>query len=172
MNALAESGITLEENSTVMQMWISGNGLYEDAVLTEICSEAFGGIYGTWTCEEQDWFDRQMQKVGCTETYRCRLPGPDNRTSEEAEAFALEALREAYGQDLPLEDRGVWLLTRQFDRAAGKASKGLGPFPWCRWTWSTAGTGLNSATRIRTALSPLTPCLPRTGPGPIQGSSC
>ena len=128
VNALAGNGITLEENSTVMQMWISGNGLYEDAVLTEICSEAFGGIYGTWTCEEQDWFDRQMQKVGCTETYRCRLPGPDNRTSEEAEAFALEALREAYGQDLPLEDRGVWLLTRQFDRAAGKASKGLWSF--------------------------------------------
>ena len=43
-----------------------------------------------------------------------RLPGEGNMKYEDAEAFAFRKIREAYGQDLPLEDRNIWQLSRQF----------------------------------------------------------
>ena len=37
-------------------------------------------------------------------------------TYEEAEAFAFRKIREAYGEELPLEDRSIWQLSRSFCR--------------------------------------------------------
>ena len=114
VRVLNENGIGLEENSFVMQMIRNGYGLFEESVISAICEQAFGRDTG-WTLEEQDWYREQLVKIGSYETHRSCLPGPDNMTAEKAEAFALESIRKAYGRDLPLEDRSIWKLYREFE---------------------------------------------------------
>ena len=114
VRSLNENGITLEENNRIMQALQNGQGYYEEEVIMEICRQAFGGYFYTWTLEEQDWFERLMVKIGFRETYISYLPGKDNMTYEDAEAFAFRKIREEYGQELPLEDRSIWQLSRQF----------------------------------------------------------
>ena len=114
VRALNENGITLEENNRIMQLIKNGQGYWEEETIMELCRQAFGGNFYTWTLEQQDWFERLMVDIGYSETYESRLPGPDNMTYEEAEAFAFAALRARYGADLPLEDRTVFTLERAF----------------------------------------------------------
>ena len=116
VHALNENGIEPEENSFIMQMVKNGYGLFEETVITAICEQAFGSDSG-WTLEEQDWYNEQLFRIGCYETRRSCLPGPDNMPAGEAEAFALESIRKACGQDLPLEDRSIWTLYRYFTPA-------------------------------------------------------
>lgn len=111
---LNENGITLEENSRIMQHLKNGQGYYEEEVIMEICRQAFGGNYYAWTLEEQDWYEELMVQCGWHESHLVRLPGPDNMTYEEAEAFAFERLRQAYGPDLEAENRDIYELSRQF----------------------------------------------------------
>ena len=113
---LDENGIELEENSTVMQMVTNGYGLFEETVITAICEQAFGRDSG-WTLEEQDWYNEQLTRIGSYESHSSCLPGPDNMTAADAEAFALASVRKAYGEDLPLEDRSIWKLYRTFTPA-------------------------------------------------------
>ena len=114
VRALNENGITLEENNRIMQLIKNGAGYWEEETIMELCRQAFGGNIGTWTLEQQDWFGRLMVEIGYFETYESRLPGPENMTYEQAEAFAFAALRSKYGADLPLEDRTVFTLERSF----------------------------------------------------------
>ena len=114
IRALNENGITLEENNKLMQAIQNGQGYWEEETLMEICRQAFGGNYYTWTLEQQDWYEDLMVKIGFHETHQTRLPGEGNMKYEDAEAFAFRKIREAYGQDLPLEDRSIWQLSRQF----------------------------------------------------------
>ena len=111
---LNENGITLEENNRIMQSLQNGQGYYEEETIMEICRQAFGGNYYTWTLEQQDWYEDLMVKIGFHETYQTRMPGEGNMKYEDAEAFAFRKIRETYGQDLLLEDRSIWQLSRQF----------------------------------------------------------
>lgn len=113
VRVLNENGITLPENSTVMQMVQNGLGFYEETALSQICEQAFGRDSG-WTLEELDWFDAQLTKIGCRETHVSLLPGPDNMTREEAEGYALETLGNLFGRDLQLQNREVWKLQARF----------------------------------------------------------
>ena len=110
VRALNEHGIVLEENNALMQAVQNGAGYFEEEVMMEICRQAFGGYYYTWTLEDQDWYEKLLARIGFHETPEIRMPGADNMTYEEAEAFAFRKIREEYGQDLPLEDRTVWKL--------------------------------------------------------------
>ena len=111
---LNENGFTLEEDNVIMQLIRNGQGYYEEEAIMEICRQAFGGNMATWTLEQQDWYVRLMVKIGFLESYESRLPGEGNMTYEEAEAFAFRKIRAEYGEDLPLEDRSIWELERQF----------------------------------------------------------
>ena len=111
---LNENGFTLDEDNVIMQLIRNGQGYYEEEAIMEICRQAFGGNMASWTLEQQDWYIRLMVKIGFLESYDTRLPGEGNRTYEEAEAFAFRKIREEYGEDLPLEDRSIWVLERQF----------------------------------------------------------
>ena len=115
VNTLNENGITLPENNLVMQMYKSGCGLFEDSVLSMICDRI---LSSPQTLEEQDWYDQQAAKMGLIETYRSRIPGPENMTYEQAEAVAFSSIRNAYGKDLPLEDRNIWTLSCSFTRGS------------------------------------------------------
>ena len=121
VQALSENGFTLEENNIIVQAIKNGNGYYADETIMEICRQAFGGLIGTWTIEEQDWYDCILYECGCYEEYKPNLPEEDNMTYEEAEAFAFSALKKKYGEDLAPEDRTVYRLERFFYREEGEA---------------------------------------------------
>ena len=114
VRGLNENGITLDENSEIMRTLRSGRGEYEEEALKAICGEVFGGYFYTWTLEEQDWFEHLMVKIGYYESYESCLPGDGNLSYEEAEAFAFREIQAEYGEDLPLEDRSIFQLERQF----------------------------------------------------------
>ena len=114
VRALNERGIFPEENNALMQALQNGEGSFEEEVIMEICRQAFGGYYYTWTLEDQDWYEKLMTGIGFHEKPEIRMPGTDDMTYGEAEAFAFRKIREEFGQDLPLEDRTVWQLEREF----------------------------------------------------------
>ena len=114
---LNENGITFEENSSVMQHLQNNLGYYEGSLFAEICQKAFGEDYGSWTPEQQDWYDEIQYRMVHTETLQSHVPGEDNMTPEKAETYALAKLREEYGPDLPLEDRNIWNLSSDFYKA-------------------------------------------------------
>ena len=114
VRVLHENGITPEENSLLMQMYISGYGLYEDSVIMGICRCAMEEREGLPALEDQYWSEEQLIRIGALDEHRDLLPGPDNLSYEAAKAFALAAIRDAWGQDLPLEDRSCWKLNCQF----------------------------------------------------------
>ena len=117
VRALEENGITLPENDTVMQFVTSGCGLPESSVVDYICKHAFGP-FGTWTDEQQGWYDDIEVRMGHTDTFSSHVPGKDNMTREEAVAWALKKIREEYGEDLPLEDPDIWQMTAMFIKDA------------------------------------------------------
>ena len=114
IRTLNENGFTMEENNTLMQMMHNGHGYYEEETIMEICRQAFGGNFYTWTLEQQDWYEHLMVDIGWYETYESCLPGEENMTYEEAEAYAFAALKKEYGEDLHPEDRETYTLSRQF----------------------------------------------------------
>ena len=116
VRTLSENGFPLEENNRIVQAMKNGSGYSVDETIMEICRKAFGGLIGTWTLEEQDWFERMMYECGASESYTPNLPGEGNMTYETAEAFAFSALKKAYGEDLAPEDRTAYRLERFFNR--------------------------------------------------------
>ncbi len=116
IRTLDENGFTMEENNRIMQAMQNGQGYYEEETIMEICRQAFGGNFYTWTLEQQDWFEHLMVDIGWLEEYVSCLPGPENMTYEEAEAFAFASLTARYGKDLDPADRESYALSRQFVR--------------------------------------------------------
>lgn len=114
LQALRESGLTLADNNYLVQMESTGRGYNEEETIMEICRQIYGGNIMTWPLERQDWFERLTTQIGFTDTYTPRLPGKDNLTYEEAEAFAMQTVRDQFGKKLPLEDRNIWRLSRSF----------------------------------------------------------
>ena len=116
VKALKENGIVPGEDNDLTVMVTNGIGYYEESTIKEIGCLAFGAPSAFWSLEEGDWYNQQLLKIGSYETYESQLPGPDNMRYEDAEAFALQSIREAYGQDLPVEDRSMWKLARGFSK--------------------------------------------------------
>ena len=118
IQALDENGFTLEENNTLMQVLKSGQGYNEEETIMEICRQAFGGNYGTWTLEQQDWFEKLLADIGFNEEYTPNLPGEGNMTYEQAEAYAFAALKAEFGDVLDPADRDSYILDRGFWRGS------------------------------------------------------
>lgn len=114
IQTLKENGFTMEENNRLMQSIRNRQGYWEKETLMEICRQAFGGNFYTWTLEQQDWYQHLMVDIGFYESYDPCLPGEGNMKYEEAEAFAFTALKQEYGDDLHPEDREIYTLSRQF----------------------------------------------------------
>ena len=71
VKTLNENGITLPENNLIMQMYISGCGLFEETVLDRLCEVI---LSRPQTLEEQDWYDQQAAKIGLI-ALLCQIPG-------------------------------------------------------------------------------------------------
>ena len=112
-----ENGFVLPENDVVMQFVTSGYGVPEGLVAERYCQQFFGP-FGTWTDEQQGWYDDLEVRLGHAETFGSHVPGKDNMTREEAIAWALKKIREEYGEDLPLEDPDIWQITAMFIKDA------------------------------------------------------
>ena len=112
-----ENGFVLPENDVVMQFVTSGYGVPEGLVAERYCQQFFGP-FGTWTDEQQGWYDDLEVRLGHAETFGSHVPGKDNMTREEAIAWALKKIREEYGEDLPLEDPDIWQMTVMFTKDA------------------------------------------------------
>ena len=118
IQALNENGFTLEENNTLMQILKSGQGYNEEETIMEICRQAFGGNYGTWTLEQQDWFNSILVDIGYFDEHIPNLPGEGNMTYEQAEAYAFAALKAEFGDGLDPADREAYILDRIFWRGS------------------------------------------------------
>ena len=129
VRVMNENGIAPEENEFVMQCAQNGIGCFEEQVIRAFCEKAYGESE-TWTPEEQDWYERILVKIGNTEQYTGRVPGPDNMTCEEARTYAVSVLRDAYGQDLPLEDPDIWRPGCQFIQANDEDPRPFWYFWW------------------------------------------
>ena len=126
IHALNDNGIELPENNMIMQMVTNGHGLYEESAIYGICEQELqtDGYY--MSLEDEDWLGEQLTRIGSYESHTSCVPGPDNMTCAEAEAFALDTLNKAYGDDLPFGDRSIWRLGWVF-YPAGKE------YPEDRW---------------------------------------
>ncbi|MBQ6289276.1 MAG: hypothetical protein IJK71_08525 [Clostridia bacterium] len=116
MRVLAENGITYKENDAIMQYLQNGLGYYESYLLHDVCSRAFDGRYGIWTQEQKDWYAEQEYAISHVISILPDVPGEDNMSLEEAEAFAMKKIRELYETDQPLEDRNIWDLSVRFEK--------------------------------------------------------
>ena len=56
IQACAENGIDLNENSHIMRAFRNGEGYWEDEAIMEVCRQAFGGTIGEWTIDQRNWF--------------------------------------------------------------------------------------------------------------------
>ena len=114
IRACNENGIDLDENSAIMAAFRSGKGYNEEEAIMEVCRAAFGGLYPEWTLAERHWYEDMMVQIGwATENY-VLLPGPDDLPEEEAKARLVAAIREAYGENLPLEDKAQFQLCLEY----------------------------------------------------------
>ena len=64
IQTLGENGFTLDENSTIIQAFRSGQGYYEEEVLYEICREAFGSNFDAWSIEQKYWYETISAEIG------------------------------------------------------------------------------------------------------------
>lgn len=114
IQTLNENGITLDEDSHIMQALRNGQGYWEEEVLMEICREAFGGNFSTWSIEEKHWFDSMTVQIGFKEKNPYRIPDKDDMSIPEAKAHAAALLKAEYGAELPVENDEYWMLWEWF----------------------------------------------------------
>ncbi len=129
LQTLNENGITLEEDSRIMQALDNGQGYWEEEVLMAICREAFGGNFSTWSVEEKHWFDNMTVKIGFKEKNPYLIPGEDDMSVPEARVYAAELLKDEYGVQLPVESSEQWMLWEWF-YAPWTDTEGFHPALW------------------------------------------
>ena len=108
IRACGENGIDLDENDQIMQALRQGEGYDEEEAIMAVCRQAFGGTYGQWTIAQRHWFQQVMVQIGFAQSVHEELPGPEDLTEEEARARMIAAIKERYGEELPLEDREAY----------------------------------------------------------------
>ena len=111
--ALEEKGINLNEDSMTVHAFQSGHGYWERDVIHEICIATFGEE-NQWSIEQRYWHGEMMVAIGAWDSNFYRLPEGDDLTEPEARKLAVNALKEAYDVDLPIETNEEWLVGAGF----------------------------------------------------------
>ena len=114
LSALRENGVTLDENSDVMQAFASGHGYWERETVRAICLSVFGADESAWTIDQRYWYGEMMVAIGAYGLNVCLLPGEGDMTAKDAHALAARALKDAYDCDLPEESDEIWLIYEAF----------------------------------------------------------
>lgn len=118
ISAAAENGITLDENSSIMQALRKGEGYWEDEAIRAVCKQAFGQQMDEWTMEQQSWYQDVLAAISEMESAEFVMPGEGDVSEAEALALGMAAVRAQYGEDLPLDDPAVYGIGRSFSRWA------------------------------------------------------
>ena len=114
IRTLNENGITLDEGSTLMKAFQSGHGYWEQSTIREICLAAFGEAEGAWTIEQRHWYGEMMVSIGAYGINVNLIPEEGDMTTEQAHALGAEALKDAFGVELPAESNDEWLIYEMF----------------------------------------------------------
>ena len=114
ITALNENGITLDEGSRLMQAFHAGHGFWERDAVREICLAAFGADEGAWSVEQKHWHGEMMVAIGAYGMNVNLIPGEGDMSIEEARAYAVRALKEAYGAELPEQSDDAWTVYESF----------------------------------------------------------
>jgi hypothetical protein len=114
IQALGENGFTLDENTTIMQAFRSGQGYCEEEALYEICREAFGSNFDAWSIEQKYWYETISAEIGFSGEHAYRLPDETDMTEQEAAQHAADLLKDACGVDLPGVSNDEWLILPYF----------------------------------------------------------
>ncbi len=114
IRTLNENGITLDEESRIMQAFRSGHGFWEQNVVEQIFLEAFGENKSQWALEEYRFYGETMAEIGAWAVNPYLVPDEGDMTREEAAAFAVRTLEETYGIRLPMETDDQWRVSCWF----------------------------------------------------------
>ena len=99
-----EIGIEIREDDPLMEALRNGEGYDEEEAIMEVCRQAFGGTYSTWTLEERHWFDDMLTEIGFTDGESQPLPGPDDLTEADARARMIAAIEAEFNDEMYLHD--------------------------------------------------------------------
>ena len=105
---LNENGISLDEDTKIMQALKNGQGYWEEEALMSICREAFGGLFYEWSIEEKHWFETMTVQIGFKEKNPYLVPQEGDMSIPEAKAHAEKLLKDEYGVELPTESDTTW----------------------------------------------------------------
>jgi len=114
ITTLNENGITLDEGSRIMQAFRAGHGYWEQDTIREICFAAFGRDERAWSIDQQHWYAEMMVEIGAWGRNIYLLPEGEDMTVPQARARAAEALRQAYGVELPAESNDQWQIWESY----------------------------------------------------------
>lgn len=133
MRSLNENGITLDEGSRMMQAFHAGHGYWEQDTIREICIAAFGGDERGWSVEQRHWYGEIMVSLGAWDVNIWLIPEEGELSVEEARACSAQAIKDAYGVDLPTESDDAWLVQEVFELMWDEATD---TFPRERAQWT------------------------------------
>ena len=112
---VAENGLTLSDDSSVMRALRNGEGYYEEETIMALCREAFGGYFSEWSVEEKHWFEEMMIAIGFSSGENpYELPGEGDLTPDEARALAKKLIWDDFGADIPLDDPAKYRHEEEF----------------------------------------------------------
>ena len=114
IHALNENDMMLDENTKIVQAFLSGHGFWEEDVVEQIYIEAFGSEKAYWTLEEDFCYGQAMVAIGVWDENPYLVPGKNDMTIKEACDFAAEALKNEYGIYLPSETNEDWRISIDF----------------------------------------------------------
>ncbi len=115
----AENGITLDDDTSIMQALRSGEGYSEEETIMELCREAFGGLFYEWTVEQKHWFQEMMIAIGWSSQNPYMLPGEGDMTSEAARQLARETVLKHY-PDAAINDPALYRMEEEFSPYNGQ----------------------------------------------------
>ena len=114
LKTLAENGITLDEETTIMQAFNAEHGYWEGDTIREICVAAFGDNERSWSIEQKHWYGKSMVSVGAWNINIYLIPEENDISIENARLLASKALAEKYKVNLPFEENDDWMIDEEF----------------------------------------------------------
>lgn len=109
----AENGISLENESSIMEALAKGEGYYEEELIMAICREAFGGLFYEWNVEQRYWYGEKMVEIGFRNNNPYRLPGEGQIAPAEARELAVSLLLAEF-PDAALTDPEQYRIVEDF----------------------------------------------------------
>lgn len=97
-----ENGIEVPENLTAH--WETWGGEYKEELMRALVKTELGFYPGSWSLEDQHWYNKLLVECGLSDGISCLLPGSDDFTQEEVLNKAVQLFTEAFHPEEELTD--------------------------------------------------------------------